>query len=748
LPILFSAAFFCSCGNPILGLGGVDPEGGGTGGGNASFDTTDKDVPTGVTPIYIDTQEQFDDFWGLGQNPVYPANGHYILRGNGVANRTFQARYPAPLFALSGTFTGWYKDTAHQATTTIKMRNGQSLFPLVDGAVVSWLKFETETQPSSIPITTVNPAGYVGIIAAEAKNTQFKYVSVSGTVQITSSSPPTAGIYAGGFVGKADANTTFENCNAGASVSVTYAQSGGDGYAGGFAGELFGSVKNSSVSAISSYGYAQSITVSLSVQQGGGAGKMLYAGGVAGLLKGEVTATSVRATVTATGRAETVYAGGYAGSVEGGQIKGNAPDGTLSITAAAEATGGAVAAGGLAGAANNSPLENNTVSGQVSVTARYYDSDAYAGGLAGRLMGTAKITDSSLNATANIQSYASSTTSSTGTAYAGGLAGSIEATCAIEKSSFSAYSGGVSAGFAPANAPPAYSATPVVTGVKAYAGGIAGYAKGPISESYASITLYDFDPTALAQAGIDARVIIANGIACAGGITGQNEGAISQSYAVVTVKARAGTASTDTEGAMAGGISGVSNAAISKTFALALVDARPVAEPNASSKAKAGGIAGLLSGISAKIEESYAAGGVLAHTATANAQAGGIAGYIVSSTPPPTVTKCVALQKYVQSDGDVHRVVGKDNSVALSINYAYDTMRPSSAGSPITIGTPSASDADGAQITANAAKDLNYYVTTSSPLLGWTGTAWQSASSYPILTGLTAPTVPAWAQIP
>jgi hypothetical protein len=348
---------------------------------------------------------------------------------------------------------------------------------------------------------------------------------------------------------------------------------------------------------------------------------------------------------------------------------------------------------------------------------------------------TGSITESSINASASIQSYAKNPNSSAGTAYAGGIAGYSGGT--INKTSFTSYSGGVSAGFFFSNSNPP---TPEVYAKDAYAGGIAGDAAGAISQSYANIAPSDFDPVSSAQAGIDAR-IRADGIAAAGGIAGKNVAGISESYAVVTVQARAETVSTG-EGALAGGISGMSGGTISKTFALAQIDARPMTELISNSKARAGGIAGLLFGTSAKIEQSYAAGSVSAHSSLTSAQSGGIAGFVDSSA----VEACVALQRFVASNGANNRVVGINNSGTLADNYAYIYMRPYNDGSPIIVPSPDATDVNGDNILRAGAIDIEHYLDS----LGWDGAVWKASSSgnYPVLVGLPEPSFPSWAVLP
>jgi hypothetical protein len=746
--VLFSAVLFYSCGNPLLNLDGT--------GSNpdtppdASFKTTDEDVPNGVTPIYIDTQAQFQALCSIGMyGAPYEADDYFILRGNGVANRTFtvtQSIIPTVIF--TGTLTGWYKDKDQKTTTTIRVNHGESFFPKMDGATVSWLKFEAkDAAGTDTPISKYTSNGYAGIIAAETEGTKFEYVSAFGSVAINIPVAPTTAIYAGGFVGKADTGTEFESCITGAQVSVIFASSSENGYVGGFAGVLTGSVKNSTVSSISNFGYSQPITVSLNVSTTSGASKTLYAGGVVGTLEGTVTNTDVWATVSARGKAETVYAGGFAGSLTNGGINNNSPTGIISVTAGAGAASGEIVAGGLVGIVEGTgTLNKNRVSGQLSVRSIYYDSHAYSGGLVGKLTNGASISESSINTIVTVQSYAESATSTTGKAYAGGLAGFSQSGCSVEKSSFTSQQGGVSAGFNPSPL--------TVTGFEAYAGGIVGYAQGTISTSYASVVQQSvFSPASPTQAGIDARVTQTDGIAAAGGITGGNDAEISKSYAVVMVKARANNATSSDKGAMAGGISGMSQYSISQTFALAQVDARPIVEPNPASKAMAGGIVGLLIGATASIKESYAAGSASATTAASvsppTAQAGGIAGLVNTTAGGVVIERCVALQRYAEADSttDYHRVVGKNNGTGtFSNNHAYERMRRSTNGTFIDVPTPPVgTDENGLHIDDVQAITINVYQT--SPL-SWATAVWKASSYYPILDGLDAPTFYTWAQIP
>jgi hypothetical protein len=511
-------------------------------------------------------------------------------------------------------------------------------------------------------------------------------------------------------------------------------------YTGGFAGKMQGSVKNSTVSVITiieDYVYSSPISVTSKIDSGSA-----FAGGVTGLLTGEIERTVVMATVNAEGQTGITYGGGFAGCVDGGNIRNNQSNGYLVVTAKSGVTSSSEAyAGGLAGE-SNSMLSGNTLTGVLTVTSRYYDSSSYSGGLVGKLTAGGDIEASSVNGSVTIQAYSQDTPApSGGTAYAGGLVGYSDAGCTITESSFTSSYGGVRAGFSLSSS---YPPEIIVAAKEAYAGGIAGYAEGEISKVYtnAAFTGELADP-----AGVDARVDVPNGVAAAGGITGKNEAPISKSYAVVTVKARAKSVSSSV-GASAGGISGVCADAISDTFALAQVDARPVAKSDPTSKAQAGGIAGFLrTSAGATVKTSYAAGSVLAFVFAGRAQAGGIAGYVEDTATVPWVEKCVALQKHVASDGGTgyhHRVVGMlDGSAPISENYAYEFMMSQSNGSVFGV-TPNLNDENGDNIIAADAKDINFYLA-----LGWNNTnTWVPSSNYPVLDGLIPPSVPSWATIP
>jgi hypothetical protein len=719
-PVLFSAVFFYSCGNPLLGLG--ENGQGDDGSTSTPSGTTAEDVPKNVTPIYIDTNDQLKDLLA-GSSENYPNYGFYILRGDGVPDRTFtvtKVAYPADT-SFTGTLTGWFKDDETGVLLTkVVLAFGQCLFTVMDGATVSWLKFETDSPVSTLVPSSATPimgnpdAQYAGIVAAYANNTTFQNVSVSGTVNVKNPTLllSTTSVYVGGIVGKAAGNTGFEDCNVGANVSAESIPSTGSlhVYVGGIAGSLNGPVKNSTVLNTSS-NYSQPITVTVS---GGSGNEMCHAGGIAGIFESGVTveSTPVSATVNATGSGTDIYAGGYAGEAAGTgtmsvyglnennqKIPVNVT--TLAITASTNGTG-SIYAGGIVGK-TVIPIDFGRLSGQITVTA-----------------------------------------SSSGTAYSGGIAGYSDANATISNSSVSG--SGVSAGFTLSGS------TATVTAKKAYAGGIAGYADGAITKSYANITSYSFTPDSEDRAGIDARVSQSDGIAAAGGIAGNTDAAISECYAVVTVKARAGntssTSPTTPYGAIAGGIAGIGGASVSNTFALAQLDAR-VPENTNNVPVYAGGIVGYLSS-NYSVQTSYAAGSVMAHTFTSGGTvyAGGIAGY-VASTSGSVVEKCVALQKYIGSDGPMFRVIGGMASTpALTDNRAYVEMKKYSGGSKIIDGTNNvAAGKGGADISAAEAKTFTTY--TGTPL-SWNGTVWETSTYYPTLKKTPASTVsvPTWAQIP
>jgi hypothetical protein len=675
--------------------------------------------------------------------------------------------------------TGWYTD--EDKKTTIVNRSGGSLFSQPLGSLsgmpieVSYLKFTTidpadKSNGADKPIETVSVISAekkaVGIVAALAENVRFVEVTVTGTVAVSNDPADPNGlkeVYAGGIVGIAATKTEFQGCNARASVSVTLTTSTKNGYVGGVAGELQGTVTGSTVAGASTYTYP----VIKSIISGGTGSA--YAGGVAGKLTGTITrvnvypwrSTVVNAAVTATATAAgSAYGGGFAGIVETtGTIEGNTPPlddynrpVTSTITVEVSATEKAYA-GGLAGESKKS-LTNNQLAGTITVTSKYYSDSSYAGGLVGKLT-AGDISGSSVSGTVTVQAHSQDPASvSPGKAYAGGLAGYSDVGCKVDKSSFSSsssYSGGIRAGFSLSSSYP--QVLIVVTAQEAYAGGIVGYAEGTITGVYANATVNESDPSTTEPAGVDARVSETDGIAAAGGIAGKNQAAISKSYAVVTVKARAGAATTAGTGASAGGISGISEGTIENTFALARIDARPKDWLVPNSFSQAGGIVGYLDTASGSVKTSYAAGSVMAVASSATASAGGIVGYIGNSSA--TVTKCVAIQRSVASDGTSHnRVVGFLGGT-ITNNYAYEHMMSQNGGNIFPIITPNADDENGAQVTAGDAQSPNFY-TDSSGSLQWGSAVWTgptSSSTFPYPTLINPPlpspfSFPSWAKIP
>jgi hypothetical protein len=771
LLVFCAAVFFSSCGNKLLDFANESNPGGGgdggdSGGGDRTAGTTEVYIPYGTTPIYIDTQAQFDKFCKIGSYGTedYPLDGYYILRGNGVAERTFYTTNAiSEQFAFTGTLTGWFTpdEENEDMKTTVKIDMPYSLFKgtSMQAKTVSWLKFE------AVHTSAYSADDAVGIVAAKSVNTRFEQVTVAGKVDVNSHNWNKV-IYVGGIVGSADGSTKFEGCKARATVTVKLeSSSGSECYIGGIAGFLEGSVVNSGVATVQKSTYPPyapvfgQISVTSTIVNGD---SKVYAGGVAGKLTGSIETSVVRANVTATGQAGAAYSGGYAGFAEGGTIKNNKSEGSLTVDATSGVTSaGNAYAGGLVGESAQTGLGSavivgNHLTGTVSVTSKYYDGASYSGGLAGSLLGTARIESSSVNGSATIQSYSqASAATPPGKAYAGGLAGYSDAGCTIAESFFSSsnYFGAVNAGFSNS-----YLTGPIAAS-EAYAGGIAGYARGAISKVYSNAVVDNTASTADFVAGIDARISEALGIAAAGGIAGKSEELISESYAVATVKARAKDASAVTGGASAGGISGISFGSITNTFALAKVDASRVDDTVTSGKAQAGGIAGYLAD-AVSVTTSYAAGSVMAFGATASVYAGGIAGHIDGSSATAAIEKCVALQQYIASTNgatNFHRVAGIRTSTnrTISDTYAYSGMKPQNGGLPFEITTPSAVDADGAHISATDAKDFNYYTGTLSWNAG-SATVWSAGGLFPVLTGdpgknppiLPPPSVPSWAQIP
>jgi hypothetical protein len=764
LIILWAAVFFYSCGNMLLDFEGEgNPPGGTTGGGETPVSgTTGVNAPPDA--IYIDTQAQFEDclksmnFYDTSLGKIkFPLNGYYILRGNGVADRTFTATGPVNTpDSFKGTFTGWYMDESQKTTVKIQSAYGLFLKPL-DTATVSWLKFDTlvpVTSPATLPNT--NTAA-IGIIAPAAKATVFENVTVAGNVKVTADQAKD--MYAGGFVGIADATTAFRKCTTGASVSIELASSVHAGYAGGIAGLISGEVQESKAVRITTtgtgYSYENPVDVSSLIKAGSGTA---YAGGIAGKLEGKIQTTTVKATVKAAGQSGSAYSGGFAGQVVTNGVLINNTSNTLDVNAISDATADGAFAGGLAGLSEVT-LESNSLSNSVSVTAQFNTTGAaYAGGLVGKLSGAStEIKGSSvhsLGSSAKIEAY-SIHANVTGKAYAGGLAGFSEG--AISDSFFSYSSalysgsnGGVHAGL---------SSSTAVDAKEAYAGGIAGYAKKEITKVYVYVASDASEPNTSTSslAGIDARTSASDGIAAAGGIAGKSEAAISESYAVVTVKARAGTITASPPGeagASAGGISGISSANITDTFALAQVDARPLDSTIPAMKVQAGGIAGYLSG-TAVITSSYAAGSVMAIFVASKAQAGGIAGDMASSATP-AITRCVAVQRYVSCNGGDnyrHRVAGylgvSPSASMITTTYAYSQMTVGIGLEPIP--STSSYNEHGTDMSATDAVNLGFYTNGTAP--GWDSGKWMSGGttynpSFPVLTALPLPSVPSWATLP
>ncbi|MDR1468654.1 MAG: hypothetical protein LBT00_05110 [Spirochaetaceae bacterium] len=638
--VLFSAVFFFSCGNALMELS-ENGGGGSSSGGDNIPDNTPTTVSDGLTsglPLtYIDTNDQLKAMLGD------PKPHFYILRGNGVPNRTFTIDMSASQTFSGGVLTGWYKDETPTGNklTKIQSESGKSLFTQMHGATVSWLKFEaTIDVTKSGPDTVGIDYQHAGIVAGLATNTKFERVSVSGTVVIDDFSWPQTvpvlvvkKVYTGGIVGKTEGMATFQNCS-GKGVTVSVSTSG-----------------------------SSSVTEA-------------YAGGIAGqLATGTFVSTPVTETVVTASGAPDTYAGGYAGAVSvSASVYDSAPVPVgITVTAETAYTNGNAYAGGVAGETSGT-FGPNWLSGSIDVTAKVTSStgDAYAGGIVGK--------------TASALSH-------------NWLSGSIDVTAA--------------------------SSTASSTTGEAYAGGIAGLSGGTIGESFV------FSPYSVK--GVNASVEAADSVAAAGGIAGKTEGTISKSYAVVSVvNASAADASTTPPsspyGAIAGGIAGIGGASIDNTFADTKVDARINSNTN-SVPVYAGGIVGYLLN-TCSVQNSYAAGSVLAHTDTNNTVfAGGIVGYSAMTDTAVVAANSVAFQGYIGTDGTMNRVIGAYSSGgSLSNNYAYENMTKYSEGSPI--GAGGSADANGANISRSA-------FSAGTGLSSWDSSIWGfSSGSYPYLQGI------------
>jgi hypothetical protein len=194
--------------------------------------TVVEDVPKGIAPIYIDTDEQLYQLTNMGADTNYPRNGYYILRGNGVVEqeklsngttverRIFHAKTKIGISGqpFQGTITGWYKDETTKTTIILEsnMANGL-MYQILGGsasakAKIIWLLIET-ASPINAPTN-----GKLGIIALEANNAIFDNVTVNGSIAVTPGTDPV--VQLGGFVGLAGAGVEFKNIIAGGGIDI------------------------------------------------------------------------------------------------------------------------------------------------------------------------------------------------------------------------------------------------------------------------------------------------------------------------------------------------------------------------------------------------------------------------------------------------------------------------------------------------------------------------------------------------
>ena len=303
---------------------------------------------------------------------------------------------------------------------------------------------------------------------------------------------------------------------------LALSQSGGSVYAGLF-GFSTGDIKNVTLKMA-----ASGITVSSS--------EVVYAGGIVGYNKGgkiENCSVEGKISVTAVSDGEmNVYAGMIAGRSSGiissssatvGSVTASATKSTNKGTAASD---GKLYAGGIVGL-SEAALIGNTSAATVSASAKslteYTAPKAYAGGIAGAVIGNVTKSQSAGNVVADATSSCAETS-----AYAGGIAGYISGNVEVSKAE-----GNVTA-----------ETSAEVT--RTYAGGIVGYISGNITETYAT-------------GEISAETTADNDIAYAGGIAGLINGRISDSYTI-------GEASAVADNCLVGGIAGYTSAAASSSY--------------------------------------------------------------------------------------------------------------------------------------------------------------------------------------
>ena len=418
-------------------------------------------------------------------NAEYNAS-HYMLTAPVTLGNDWTPIGNTTAKAFKGTFDG------NDQTITfynVVIENYADSFYGVFGVVGENGEVTNLNVAGSLTTSSLNEDDYdVGGIAGDNYGTiTNSQSSVAVTVESTVKE-----VFAGGIAGY---NTgTISGCSATGAVTADSTQKS---YAGGIVGENDGTISGcSATGAVTADGTGESraggiagvntVTISGCSATGDvtadGTGESL-AGGIAGdNYGGTITDSYATGAVTAQGTGDS-YAGGIAGYNYGTVTNSQS---SVAVTVESTGVGTQVSAGGIVGW-NEGTISDCSATGAVTAES---PTIAYAGGIAGFNCGLS-ITDCS--ASGDVMANGVTET------YAGGIVGQIDAgtisnsyaTGAVtaESSSYIAYAGGI-AGYVPndgitiSNSYATGAVTAQGTG-ESYAGGIAGYSEGTITNSYA-----------------------------------------------------------------------------------------------------------------------------------------------------------------------------------------------------------------------------------------------------------------------
>src|SRR6218665_2493812 len=482
-------------------------------------------------------------------------------------------------------------------------------------------------------VRVVGLFGYIGN-GAVIKNLGVN--GVSGMAVTGGSSPEGSSLHSReqctGILAGFSSEGTIDRCYATGNVSSSSSSSSTKAYAGGLVGRNGASISNS---------YATgSVSASSTFTGASVAYPEAYAGGLAGSNGAPINNSYATGSVSASSVIADVHAGGLVGR-NGGRISNSHATGGVSATTSAtrsSVVNSGACARGLVGTSEDASISNSYATGSVSSAST--STHVYAGGLVGlsNYYGTSPSISNS-HATGDVVSSSVSSSASSSNfsrVYAGGLAG---------------YSrNSISNSYATGSVSSSSSAT-----AEACAGGLTGSNIGTISNSYAtgSVSASTSDYRDHARAGglvgykgengsisnsYATGNVSSTSTSSVGGLVGHNDygGTISNSYATGSVSG----------GSVGGGLAGSNSGSISNSYATGSVSGGSVG----------GGLVGSNSGgSSSSISNSYATGNVSSTSTSSSTSVGGLVG---SNSSIGSISNSYATGSVSSSATDVSAKVG------------------------------------------------------------------------------------------